>query len=128
MEQSAQPQRPERIFGTVVVHDQCAIYRCNESTVAAVPIQTTEDTGVWWLCEQHADVLPWLEGVRGRHDPPQVYNLSATCRYNSLGADLPPCGGAADYLAIVEYRNASGNPQLGTVSLCKRHATGLATY
>jgi hypothetical protein len=125
--QPEQPEQPERVFGVVAVYDQCAINECREPTVAAAPIQTPDDSGVWWLCEEHADRLPWFEGVHGRRGSPRVYNLSPTCRYNSLGPDLPPCGGAADYVAITGNRRADGL-HLSVVSLCARHAKELPVY
>jgi hypothetical protein len=124
----SQPEQPERIFGVVKVHAECAVGECQESTVAAAPIQIPDDTGVWWLCEKHADAMPWFEGLRGRRASPVVQNLSPTCRMNSLGPDLPPCGGAADYLAIAGRRSADGGLQLETVSLCERHANEPPTY
>jgi hypothetical protein len=95
---------------------------------AAAPIQIPDDAGVWWLCEKHADAMPWFEGVGGRRAAPVVYNLSPTCRINSLGPDFPPCGGAADYLAIAGRLDADGALHLEVASVCERHADELPTY
>jgi hypothetical protein len=73
-------------------------------------------------------VLPWLEGVSGRGDPPTVYNLSPTCRSNTMGFEMPPCGAAADYLAIIQNVRADSTSYLATVSVCARHARELPVY
>jgi len=112
----------ERVFGTVKIHDQCGAYECHAPAVAAAPIHTPEDTGVWWLCEEHADNLPRGEGARGEHSGLHAYEIPQTCRANSLGADHPPCGAAADYIVITGHRDADGAPYLGTVSVCEKHA------
>jgi len=45
-----------------------------------------------------------------------------------MGADLPPCGGAADYLAITQHRDDDGDPYMATVTLCERHAKEIAEF
>jgi hypothetical protein len=117
-----QPEHPARIFGVVAVHDECAVGECHEPASAAAPMQLPMDTGVWWLCENHADVMPWFEGVNGRLEPPRVFNLAPTCCVHSLGGEYPSCGAAADYLVITQNHEDDGTGFLGVVSVCERHA------
>jgi hypothetical protein len=121
-------EQPERIFGILAVHGECAVGKCNEPTVAAAPMQILDETGVLWLCEQHADVLPWFEGIRSRHGPPRVFNLSPTCHVTSLGPDHSTCGGAADYVALIGRRYVEGALHFETASVCERHARELPIY
>jgi hypothetical protein len=107
------------VFGVIEIEPTCTAPGCNGHVVAAFPVRTREaGTSIWWLCDAHAKRMPIGIGQAGSHAGGQAREVTRTC---GLGDEDVPCGALATHVAVVGVRDASGNPELGIVSVCQRH-------
>ena len=105
----------EVFFGAVEISgNRCGVEGCDAEPLAAQPIHTSEETGVWWLCREHADevsrTLPDL------HGQPLPAAITPTCGFGGRDGDAP-CGGMSTHVAIVGIKDDG----LDAVSVCARH-------
>ena len=124
----ARPEQPERIFGVVKVHAECAVGKSQEPTVAAAPIQIPDDAGVWWICEKHADAMPWFEGV-GVADAPLP---SSTTSHQPVGSTAwAQISRPAEERRLLGDRGKAGRRRWATARSSQRlreHANELPIY
>jgi hypothetical protein len=103
----------EVFYGAVEISgSRCGVEGCDAEPVAAQPIRTSEETGVRWLCREHADEL--LHAVPDDL-PTAVRLINPTCGFGGQGD--APCGGASTHVAIVGIKDHG----LDLVSVCARH-------
>ena len=103
----------EVFFGAVEISgNRCGVQGCGGEPVAAQPIHTSEETGVRWLCREHAAELPQAIPDQLRS---VVRLVAPTCGFGGRGA--APCGGLSTHVAIVGTKDHG----LDLVSVCARH-------
>ena len=103
----------EVFFGAVEISgSRCGVQGCGGEPVAAQPIHTSEETGVRWLCREHAAELP--QAIPD-HLRSVVRLVAPTCGFGGRGA--APCGGMSTHVAIVGTKGHG----LDLASVCTRH-------
>jgi hypothetical protein len=115
-------ERPDyQVFGVVTMNDTCSVAGCGNQAVAAFPVRTPQENGVWWLCDRDARAV--MSAATGDHSDGRPQEPTRTC---GLGEDVP-CGALASRVAIVGIRDdQGGRPHLRIVSICQRHELALA--
>ena len=104
----------EVFYGAVEISgSRCGVEGCDAEPVAAQPIRTSEETGVRWLCREHADELCTPS--------PTISQLLSGCSIRPaalVGAfGDAPCGSVSTHVAIVGIKDHG----LDLVSVCARH-------
>lgn len=80
-------ERPDyQVFGVVTMNDTCSVAGCGNQAVAAFPVRTPQENGVWWLCDRDARAV--MSAATGDHPDGMPQELTRTC---GLGEDVP-CG------------------------------------
>ena len=83
----------EAFFGTVTIFGkQCSVRGCGVEPVCAMPLRTTNECGVYWLCAEH--------GTRLQSAIPNIpiYEIIRTCQ-TDLGGGVR-CGKLATHFAM----------------------------
>ncbi len=85
-----------QVFGVVTMKDTCSVAGCGNQAVAAFPVCTPEENGIWWLCDRDARAV--IAAATNDHPDRMPQELTRT---RGLG-EVVPCGAFASSVAIVD--------------------------